>query len=229
MCATPSSPTQFHTGAVVYSSEGHKLGELRRLVLRRKDLCLTHIVVDIGILRSGHHLWQGAFNDDYDRVVPLGAVAETGDKKVQLNLTADDFRAQPQYTHETFENPKDITPDEFDMTDVVERGDSLAAIGGNANNFWINATHTRGADEVDIAEGMGVWREEPHEKLGTVDRALFNEEGNLQALVVKRGFPFSHEVVLPAAHITEIVDDVSIRVAITDEQIHNLSQFKDAA
>jgi hypothetical protein len=220
-----ATPNQLHAGAEVISADDHKLGSLTRVVLRRSDLSITHVVVDIGILRSGHHLWQGAFSDDYDRVVPIAAVSEAGEKQVRLSLTADQFRDQPQYTHETFEPTQELTPGEFDMTDVVERGDSIAAIGGNANDFWIHARRTRELDEVDIAEGMGVWREEPHEKLGEVDRALFDANGALEALVMKKGFLLTREIVMPARYISEIVDDVSIRVDISDAEIKQLEHF----
>ena len=47
-----------HAGASVVSRDGHKVGTLRRFVVRKDDLVLTHIVVDTGIFRSGD--WNGA-------------------------------------------------------------------------------------------------------------------------------------------------------------------------
>jgi hypothetical protein len=47
------------------------------VVLRRRDLAATHIVVDIGFLRSGRGIWEGGFGLDYDRVVPIDAFAAT--------------------------------------------------------------------------------------------------------------------------------------------------------
>jgi hypothetical protein len=60
-------PGDLRIGAAVFSSGGDKLGELQRLVLRRSDLSLTHVVIDVGFLRSGHRLWQGGLGLEYDR------------------------------------------------------------------------------------------------------------------------------------------------------------------
>ena len=65
----PIAPHELKVGVDVYSADGHKLGKLHRLVLRRSDLALTHVVIDIGFLRSGRSIWAGGFGLDYDHVV----------------------------------------------------------------------------------------------------------------------------------------------------------------
>jgi hypothetical protein len=42
-----------HADASVLSRDGHKVGVLKRFVVRKDDLVLTHVVVDTGIFRSG--------------------------------------------------------------------------------------------------------------------------------------------------------------------------------
>ncbi len=60
----PFYPHDLKAGVDVVSRDGHKLGTLHRVVLRRSDLSLTHVVVDIGFLRSGHRLWEGGLGLD---------------------------------------------------------------------------------------------------------------------------------------------------------------------
>src|ERR1051325_3996211 len=106
-------PTDFRTDADVYSSDGEKLGNLRGVVLRRADLTVTAVIVDIGFLRSGRHLWEGGLGLDYDRVVPVGAVAAAGEDKLTLKQTAAEFKGAPQYTTDDLEPVGDVSPHEF--------------------------------------------------------------------------------------------------------------------
>lgn len=218
--------TNLEAGIDVYSSDGHKLGSLHRMVLKRSDLSLTHVVVDIGFLRSGHHLWEGGFGLDYDRVVPVEAVADVSGERLTLGLTADEFKDMPEYTEEHFEEPRDLTPHDYDLTDVVSQAQQLAGFLGNTSNAWLVQKLNRPLNSVDIVEGTDVWRQEPHEKLGDVKRLLFDPaDGHLQALVIQRGFIFHKDVVLPARYISELFDDL-VRVDISDAELAQLSEYE---
>ena len=216
----PTFPTDLKTGADVYSSDGKRLGELSRFVLRRGDLSITHIVVklDKGILDS-------AF--DNDRILPVDAMTSVTTERVALNLTAEAFEAAPEYSSEYFEEPQDMTPGEFDIPDVANRLQQAAAMMNSVSGAWQVQRMNRPLDTLDIKEGLGVWRGDPHTKVGDVDRGLFDPQtGRLQALVVKRGFILRHDVILPARYITEVIDDVSVRVEITDEEISQLRRYE---
>jgi hypothetical protein len=45
-------------------------------------------------------------------------------------------------------------------------------------------------------------------------------------LVLKRGFIFKEEVILPVRHLAEIADDV-VRVDISDEALSALRQYRE--
>ena len=213
-------PTDLNTGAEVYSSDGQKLGELSRFVLRRGDFSITHIVVklDKGILDSGF---------DNDRILPVEAMTSVGDDRVEVNLTAEQFEFAPEYSSEFFEAPQDMSPGEFDIPDVANRLQQAAAMMNSVSGAWQVQRMNRPLDALDIREGLGVWRGDPHTKVGDVERGLFDAEtGRLQALVVKRGFILHHDVVLPARYITEVIDDVSVRVDISDEEIAQLRRYE---
>jgi hypothetical protein len=129
-------PDHIRAGVDVLSSDGKKLGTLRRVVLKRSDLSLTHVVIDIGFLRSGHHLWEGGLGLEYDRIVPVTAVESADDRSVRLKLSAAEFKDTPAYSEERFEPPQDVTPNEFDIPDVVNRFQGIAGLVGNTNTAW---------------------------------------------------------------------------------------------
>ena len=221
-------PHDLHAGADVYSSDGHKLGELHRVVLARNDLRATHVVVDIGFLRSGTPIWQGGFGLDYDRVAPIETVEAADDERVTLSLTAEAFGELPDYTAETYEQPVDLTPDEYDLPDVVSQLQRLSAIVGSTPGLWLYENLQKAPGSVDISEGTPVWRQEPHEKLGDVQHLILDETtGRLRALVIARGFLFKHEVVLPMRHIVELLDDI-VRVQISDDDLDALKAYEEA-
>ena len=224
----PSFPHDLHAGVDVVSSDGHKLGQLHRVVLRRADLSVSHVVVDIGFLRSGHHLWEGGFGLDYDRVLPISEVRAASDQRVELALTAAAFKEAPEYTEETFEPPQDLSPDEFDIPDVVNRLQGLAGLIGNLSNVWLVEKLNRPLDSVDIHEGTDVWRTEPHAKLGSIERLLLDPAtGRLRAFVIRRGFLLKRDVVLPVRYLTELFDDL-VHVAITDAELDQLREYHAA-
>ena len=133
----PFHPHELKVGVDVFSRDGHKLGQLHRLVLKRSNLALTDVVVDIGFLRSGRALWAGGFGLDYDRIVPVDQVHAVSDERVELRLTAEEFNDAPEYSVESFEAPQDLTPDEFDIPDIVNRAQGLAALISNTSNAWL--------------------------------------------------------------------------------------------
>ncbi len=219
-------PTDLHAGAGVYSSEGHKLGELHRVVLRRRDLSASHIVIDIGFLRSGRGIWQGGIGLDYDRVVPIEAVKSANDERIDLALTADAFKTAPEYTIESFEAPEDFSPGEFDIPDIVSTAQTLAGFVGNVGaGYWLYERLNKPSGSIDIKEGTPVWRQDPHEKLGDVDRVLLAADGLAQAFVIRRGLLLKRDVVLPVRYVTELMDDL-VRVDIADEHLDALREYQ---
>jgi sporulation protein YlmC with PRC-barrel domain len=220
-------PGDLRIGAEVFSSGGDKLGELQRLVLRRSDLSLTHVVVDVGFLRSGHSLWQGGLGLEYDRVVPVEAVASVTDERVDLGLTAGQFKDAPEYTQERYEGQVDLSPGEYDITDFAQQSQAIAGLVASTPGAYVSERLNKPLDSVDVREGLQVWRNRPHQKLGEVERGLFDSStGQLQALVVRRGFLLTRDVILPSRYITEVIDDVSVRVEIADRDLEKLKGYE---
>ena len=219
-------PHDLRAGADVYSSDGHKLGELHRVVLARSDLRVTHVVVDIGFLRSGRAIWQGGLGLEYDRVVGIADVASASTERVDLGITAERFKDLPEYTPETYEEPEDLSPGEYDLPDVVTQLHHLSSIFASTPGQWLYENLQKSDDAVDISEGTPVWRREPHEKLGDVKQLILDEAtGQLRALVIARGFIFKHEVVLPIRHIVELYDDL-LHADIADKDLESLQAYE---
>ena len=215
-------------GIDVFSRDGEKLGSLKHMVLKRSDLTLTHVVVDIGFLRSGHHLWEGGIGLDYDRVLPVDQIHAASDERLELRLTAAEFKDMPEYSLEHFEDPHDLTPDDFDISDVVVQAQRLAGFLNNVNSAWLVRKLNKPLDSVDIAEGTDVWREHPHQKLGDIMRLLFDPRTDrLRAFVIRRGIIFKQDVVLPVRYISELFDDL-VRVDLTDEELSQLREYHEA-
>jgi uncharacterized protein YrrD len=215
-------------GIDVVSRDGEKLGSLKHMVLKRSDLTLTHIVVDIGFLRSGHHLWEGGIGLDYDRVVPVEEIHAVSDRRLELRLTAVEFKDMPEYSQEYFEYSHDLTPDDFDISDVVVRAQQLSGFLTNVSNAWLVRKLNKPLDAVDIVEGTDVWREHPHQKLGDIMRLLFDPATDrLRAFVIRRGVIFKQEVILPVRYISELFDDV-VRVDLTDDELSQLREYHEA-
>ena len=224
----PIYPNELRIGADVFSSDGHKLGELKHVVIKRSDLSVLQVVVDIGFLRSGRHLWEGGLGLDYDRVVATDQVARATEDRIDLGLTADQFKDAPAYSQEEFEPPQDLSPNQFDIADVAEIAGRFSAALANVSPGWlVERRNLPVQDAVDIVEGTDVWRQHPHEKLGELKRLLLNDgTGRLEALVVERGFVLHRDVILPVRYISELLDDI-VRVEISDAELEKLQEFNE--
>ena len=209
-------------GANIVSADGHKLGTLSHFVIQQATHKLTHIVVDTGLLRSGEPLWKGGWGLSHDRVIPVGVIESASDT-ITLTMSADDFKdLSIDYTAEAFEAMPDLEPGRIDASDLARLGASLP---GEPGPHFLRSTQAHAADEVDIMKDSPVWRLRPHQKVGEVERILVDEQTNaVSALVIRRGFVFTKEVVLPLSFVTEVVADI-VRIDISDDQLQGLAEF----
>jgi len=210
-------------GADVVSADGHKLGTVSRFVLRREGMTLTHVVVDTGILRSGEPLWKGGWGLNHDRIVPLAALAGATSERATLTMTADDFREHSvDFSEEYFEPMPDLEPGDIDIGDVAR---ITSSIPGEPGPWIMLETRALGPDDIDIPKDAPVWRLNPHQKVGEVERVIFDEaSGSVVDLVVRRGFLLTRDVVLPVRFIVEVIAGI-VRIDIDDESLKGLPEF----
>ncbi len=208
--------------ASVVSSDGHKLGSLSRFVINKENLRLTHIVVDTGLLRSGQALWKGGWGLNHDRLLPVGVVRHAGSDDISITMSADEFaELSIDYIEEYFTNTPDMEKGRPDAGDLVRIAQSIP---GEPGPYIMQQVTAIGPDLADIAADSPVWRLDPHQKVGEVERVLFDtESGSMSGLVIRRGFIFSKDVVLPPEYIVEVVAEI-VRVQLDDAQLDALPE-----
>jgi uncharacterized protein YrrD len=211
-------------GADVVSRDGHKLGTLSKFVLVGNTLRLTHVVVDTGIFRSGEPLWKGGWGMSHDRLVPLAAVDSATSDRIALTMTGDEFKEHSvDYEQEFFDQMPDLEPGRADLGDVARIASSIP---GEPGPWIMLETRALAPGEVDIPKDAPVWRLKPHQKIGEVERLVFDEDTSKAiSLVVQRGFLFTRDVVLPVEHVVEVVAGI-VRVDLDDAALQALKEFK---
>jgi uncharacterized protein YrrD len=211
-------------GADVISRDGHKLGTLSKFVLLGDSLRLTRVVVDTGIFRSGEPLWKGGWGMSHDRLVPLAAVEGATSDRVTLTMTGDEFKEHSvDYEQEFFDEMPDLEPGRADLGDVARIASSIP---GEPGPWIMLETRALAPGEVDIPKNAPVWRLNPHQKIGEVERLVFDEDtSRAVSLVVERGFVFTKDVVLPIECVVEVVAGI-VRVDLDDAALNALAEFK---
>lgn len=203
-------------GAPVLSRDGDRLGTLSRVVVEKETLRMTHLVIDAG--RPLH-----------ERVVPLGVLRDSTESAIRLSMDAAEFRdLSVTYDQKVYRPIADAQRGRLDISDISR---FVASIPGELGPGVMTDTLTKSPDEVDIAKDSPVWRLDPHQKIGEVEHLIFDERTRkLTALVVRRGLVFTHDVVLPARYISEVVEALGgiVRVEIGDDDLGQLQEYRPA-
>jgi len=202
-------------GAPVLSREGDKLGKLSRVVVEKDSLRLTHLVVDAG--RSG------------ERVVPLGVLRDATEAAVRLSMDMAEFRdLSVKYDVHVYQPIGDAQRGRLDLSDVSR---FVASLPGELGPGVMMDALAKAPDEVDIVKDSPVWRLNPHQKIGEVEHVIFDDRTRkISALVIRRGIVFTHDVVLPARYIIEVVEALGgiVRVEIGDADLKQLQEYRPA-
>jgi sporulation protein YlmC with PRC-barrel domain len=211
-------------GADVVSDDGHKVGTLSRFVINKDSLKLTHIVVDTGVLRSGESLWKGGWGTSHDRIVPIGVLKHADSASLRITMLADDFvELSRDFEEEHFTELPDRVEGWPDLSDIRR---VAASLPGEPGPYLMHETNVLAQHEADIPNDAPVWRMDPHQKIGEVERVLFDEDTReMSALVIRRGHFFSKEVLLPVEHLVEVVAGV-VRVQLDDAELRALPEYK---
>ena len=212
-------------GADVACRDDHKLGTVNGFVIDTGSQRLTHLVVDTGIFRSGEALWKGGWGMSHDRIVPFGAVTAVATDGVRLTMSADEFKElSADYEEEYFVRVQDVEPGAPDVSDLRR---IAMSIPGEPGPYLLQQATALRPDEAEITKDAPVWRLNPHQKIGEVERAVFDDaSGRLDSLVIRRGFVFTKDVVLPMSYVVEVVGEI-VRVDIDDAALKGLAEFHE--
>ncbi len=81
-------------------------------------------------------------------------------------------------------------------------------------------------DQADVPDNAPVWRLSPHERIGEVDRVIYDGDSRrITGLVIRRGHFFGKEVVLQPGDIVEVVAGV-VRVDLDDDSLKALVEYR---
>jgi sporulation protein YlmC with PRC-barrel domain len=218
-------------GAAVLSVDGNEVGTLYAVVVDPKDEQVTSIVVN-----TGPHFPTPGFGAPNLVDVPIEEMADAEEGKVVLRCTTQALSGMPSYVDRKFAWAASPPPPASDASKTDNASsDRLweigALIGASLGRGLVGIpipleTFRKAQFERHILNDAAVWREEPHEKIGEIERVLIDEDDDeIQALVIRRGFFFEDAVILPADYVTEILDGV-VRVQMSDGEIDRLERFE---
>jgi sporulation protein YlmC with PRC-barrel domain len=211
-------------GADVVSFDGELVGKLHAVVIDPRDDQATQVIINAG----PHFPAPGFGAPDLIRV-PIEELEGASESEVVLKLTQHRFKEMPSYVERRFipdprRQPASEEGDRNILLDVTTAiGNSIGALTG----IPIPAELFRKAEfERHILNDAPVWRLEPLQQIGEVERVLIADgTDEIEALVVRRGHLFSEEVVLPMDYVTDVLDGV-VNVQLSDAQIEELRPFR---
>jgi sporulation protein YlmC with PRC-barrel domain len=211
-------------GSDVFSAEGRKVGTLYAVIVDPRDNHVTHLAVD-----TGPHFPEPGFGAPTIVSVDIEKLLKADGESVEVAVPEKEFKDLPLYEHEHFfavpeteQPPADTGPRR--LWDV---GLSVAAaLAGLGTGLAVPAEHFAKAPfERHILDDAPVWREDPSQHIGDVERVLIDDETNrILGLVIRRGALFGEEVVLPIDNVAEVRDGAII-ARLTDAEAEALTPY----
>jgi uncharacterized protein YrrD len=222
-----------HIGAVVTAPDGARLGTLSRVIVDASTDRVLGLVVDPGLAASGNLLAPGGWERPRERVVPTNLVSAAGHDAVRLTCDPAAFHQLALFEHEQYVDvdPAGAAEDapqrhaRFHLGDLINYAAAEFGLGGAPYVPPAQITREEPSSAGAIAEGTPVWRLEPREHIGDVQRVLVESDSQrVSALVLRRGFPPRH-VLLPTSAIASIQDGL-VEVHLTDDQLDALPDYR---
>lgn len=221
-----------HIGAEVVGSDAQRLGELKRIVIEQSDDRVTHIVVDPGLVESGNLLAPGGWEKPRERLIPISLVVTAESDRVTLSCDQATFQAQPLFESEEYREvetpaagPHTSWWSRFRLGDLVNYVAAGWGVGAAPYEPPSEVRFNEAAGSAEITEGTPVWRIEPHEEIGDVDRVLVAQETQrAAALVIRRKGQIGLRVVLPIEAVHDVQDGV-VHVALSDADLDVLAPY----
>lgn len=218
-----------HIGVDVYGTDGHRLGTLQRVVIDTEEHRVEAIVVEEGLIESGNVLAPGGWDKPRGRLVPASMITTSDDRRVTVACDEKTFDTLPHFEQEhalplteeaTLGHPR------FHVGELIRYiSSSAAGLGGAPYLPPESITFTKSPEDVQIPEDAPVWRKEPHEDVGEVERVLLDDaSGRVAALVMRRKGLRGQRVRLPMSSIADIQDGV-VHVTLTDDELNALEPY----
>ncbi len=196
-----------HVGQDIVSADGEKIGTVDSVVLNAENRHLEHII-------SG----QGIFSQP--KLIDIGLIERVDSSHIVLGMTASQVDALPDFVQTQYIEAPDSA-----LSDLGPAWEASAAgrvyIGGPVGaapypGGFVPAPSTTAEgippdetitnlppQDVVISEGTAVIGADG-KKIGNVDHVIFGDGGNLQGFVVKSGFIFHRDIVVPIEAVADV-------------------------
>lgn len=208
-----------HIGVAVTGTDGKHLGTLTRIVVEREGFRVTHIVVDPGLVESGNLLAPGGWEKPRERVVPVDLITAASEHGIQLSTDEARFAAQPLFEHKEFTtaevseaasgSPRPGWWERFRVGELVNYIASGWGLGAAPYVAPAEIAYNESPGTSAIAKGTRVWRLDPHEEVGVVERVLADPASQrITGVVVRREGLRGGRRILPVAAIADVQEDV---------------------
>ena len=209
-------------GKPVVSAEGERVGTVDSLVIDPETLEIHQIIVRQGLLLTT------------DRIINRSEIAGVEpDGTVQLRLTVDEVNQMPPFVEQEFEIVRQDQLRYLPEAWVTGSGGAPLFWGTGPGGYDRNAPFFAPAPanppevevESNIREDLVVVHEgtdvvgSDGEKVGVIDQVHYNEDGEVESIIVKAGLVFHHDVRIPAEWIEAVTSDtVELRVTAIEAE-----------
>ncbi len=213
---------QFKRDAKVYTSTGHEVGRVDRVVLDPKTKEVTHIVVRKGFL----------FTED--KLVPLNLIASANEDRVTLRPDASDLYALPPYeeTHyiplDEAESSAAAYPPDLAMPLYWYVPYGIGSPGYIPPPMYRAETERNTpANTVAVKEGAKVFSADDKE-VGSVER-VFTDSTTDQAtyIVVSQGAILKEKKSVPMSWVRTVTQD-EVHLSVGASVLDNLREYQEA-
>lgn len=232
-----SSPVleDLHIGVAVHGSDGKHLGSLSRIIIEPASEQVTHLIVEPGLIESGDALKPGGWETARERVVPMKLVASANKDDVRLTTDEAAFLQLPlferiQYTEAsetTAQGASGKLPSRFRFGQLLNFVSAGWGLGAAPFVPPADVTFNETPTSVAIEEGAPVWRLEPREEIGTVERVLVDAATQrVSELVVRRAGLLHHRVLLPIDQVRGLEGGV-VLVVLSPAEVDALAHYME--
>lgn len=204
-------------GGEVYGSDGEYFGQASGIVVDAAAIRVTRLVIGSGPLGGN------------DRMADVSLVHSAGSERIALSADRAAAEALPEYATQTYVHP-DRTPDFPEIMPAAGVGGPVmvdfpqTGMGYPGGEFLdpapidpprLEVVSNLLTTEVMLRKGSDVVAADGH-KVGDLDEVDLDSDAHVEAIVVRAGFLFHHDLRLPAGEISEF-DDNKVRLRVSKD------------
>jgi hypothetical protein len=222
-------------GAPVYTSDGARAGALERIVLSSDpagapgERHVASLVVDPGFRDLGELLSPGSVEKPRARTAPIALAISVEEDAIRLSCDAKAFTTLPFFERHAFiADPVEPEGRRFRWGDIINYAAAAFGLGAAPYQPETEATTLdEAAGSASLSARAPVWRAEPHEEIGQIERTLVDSATErVTGFVLRRERLDEALVTLPVEAITSIEDGVA-HVSLTDTELDQLEPYAD--